>query len=319
MRTGRTRRVEGFGAVTLTLIAVGLVGAQVPIPTAELTRRGLGPDDFPRITELDENVYAYEDVHVGGRITTNSLIVVTDDGVLVADGQGRVDQVERMLAEIGELTDPPVRYVVVGSNHGDHTGGNVAFPETATFIAHPTARDAPRRAAEQPGRGGDGTPIVVPTEIVSDRRLLNMGGTQIQILHLGRAHTGGDLVVYLPEEKVLFMSESYLHRMFPSLAGGYPSEWIEAIGRAELMDVDVYVPGHGFVDDSATLNAELSVFRRALETVVAEGTRLYSTGVSAEDAAVQADLGEFSDWSIREVMAPRAIARVYAEMGGELD
>ena len=306
-------------ALAMLVMFGGVTTAQAPVQTAELVKRSLGPDDFPRITRLADTVYAYEDVHVQGEITTNSLIVVTSDGVLVVDGQGRTNQVERLVAEIGKLTSQPIRYVVVGSHHGDHTGGYTTFPDTATFIAHPTSQAALARAAAQPARGGGPAQVVVPTETVEDRRVLNMGGTEIQILHLGRAHTGGDLVVYLPAEKVLFMSESYLHRMFPSVAGGYPSEWIEAIRRAEQMDVDFYVPGHGFVDDPATLEAELGMFRQALETVVAEGTRLHAAGVPVEDAPAQANLGAFGNWSIREVMAPRAIARVYAELNGELD
>lgn len=85
------------------------------------------------------------------------------------------------------------------------------------------------------------------------------------------------------------------------------------------MDVDFYVPGHGFVDDPGTLEAELGMFRQALETVVAEGTRLRAAGVSVEDAPAQANLGGVADWSISGLMAPRAIVRVYAELNGELD
>jgi glyoxylase-like metal-dependent hydrolase (beta-lactamase superfamily II) len=109
--------------------------------------------------------------------------------------------------------------------------------------------------------------------------VLRLGGTEIQILMLGRSHTGGDLVVYLPAQKTLFMSETYLHRMFPSLASGYPTEWIAAIKNAQAMDVDVYVPGHGFVDSPAILKTELDTFSRALETVVAEGKRPHDAGV----------------------------------------
>jgi len=138
-------------------------------------------------------------------------------------------------------------------------------------------------------------------------------------LHLGRAHTGGDLVVYLPAERILFMSETFYNRMFPSMAGGYPSEWVAALQAAEAMDVDIYVPGHGFVDDPATLRAELVMYRRAIQRIVAEGTRLHEAGVPAEDAYAQADLGEFADWSIVEAMAPPALERVYAELEGALD
>jgi len=303
MRSRRTFWLPVLAAVAVLAVAGARPAAQAPLQTAELVKRGLGPEDFPRITELAPNVFAYEDVHVQGEITTNSLFVITTDGVLVADGQGRPEQVERLVSEIRQRTDQPIRYVVVGSNHGDHTGGYSAFPDGVTYIAHPGSQAA----------------LGIEAETVTDRRVLTMGGTEIQVLHLGRAHTGGDLVVYLPAQKVLFMSETYLHRMFPSMAGGYPSEWVDAIRKAEAMDVDVYVPGHGFVDDPATLEAELGTFRRAIERVIAEGTRLHDAGVPVADAMAQADLGEFAEWSIVEAMAPRALARVYAELDGELD
>jgi glyoxylase-like metal-dependent hydrolase (beta-lactamase superfamily II) len=160
--------------------------------------------------------------------------------------------------------------------------------------------------------------VVVPTEVVAERRVLTLGGTEVQVQFLGRSHTGGDLVVYLPASKVLFMSETYLHRMFPSMAGGYPSEWLMAIDKALALQADVYVPGHGFIDDAETLRDELVLFRRAVETVRAEGRRLKAAGVPAEEAPSKANWGTFADWTVREAMAPGALRRVYAEVDGEL-
>jgi glyoxylase-like metal-dependent hydrolase (beta-lactamase superfamily II) len=297
------------------------VAAQGPVKTAEIAKRGLTAQDFPKVIPLVPNVYAYEDVHVAGAITTNSLIVVTPQGVVVVDGQGTVPQTERMLAEIRKLSNQPIRYVIIGSIHADHTGGNSAFPETATFIAHPTAQAALQRAASQPPRpGGPANPpkIVVPTETVADKSVLNVGGTEIQILNLGRSHTGSDLTVYLPAQNVLFLSETYMPNMFPSMATGFPTEWIAAVKKAEAMDATWYVPSHGFVDDAKTLKDELPVFRRALETVVAEGKRLHDMAVPVDQAAMQANFGEFNSWSIREMFGPSAIRRVYAELNGEV-
>jgi glyoxylase-like metal-dependent hydrolase (beta-lactamase superfamily II) len=312
--------VRAILAALLLFVAAGMAPAQGLTKTAELDKRGLTAADFPKVVPLARNVYAYSAVHIQGAITTNSLIVVTPEGVVVVDGQGTVAEVQRMVGEIRKLTDAPIRYVVIGSSHGDHTGGNSAFPAGVTFIAHPVSRAALQRAASQPPRAGapPTAPVVVPTETVSDTRVLTLGGTEMQILNLGRSHTGGDLVVYLPAEKVLFMSETYMHRMFPSMAGGYPSEWIEALKKAEQMNADVYVPGHGFVDDSQTLKSELPLFRRAIETIVAEGKRLHDAGVPVDQAAMQANLGEFASWSIREMMAPPAFRRVYAELDGQL-
>src|SRR5205814_8231402 len=153
---------------------------------------------------------AFEQVHPTKRIVTvNNLIVVTSDGVLVAESQGTVENTKLLLGEIAKITPQPVKYVVVGSEHGDHTGGIAAFPAGVTYFAHPFS--APR--------------IKQPTQPVGDKKVLTLGGTEIQILFLGRAHTGGDLEVYLPRERVLFMSEAFINRIFPSMANGYPSEW----------------------------------------------------------------------------------------------
>ena len=145
-----------------------------------------------------------------------------------------------------------------------------------------------------------------------------MGNTEIQILNLGRAHTGSDLVVYLPKEKVLFMSEVYFHRLFPALRSGYPSEWIEAINKAEKMDVYYYVAAHGFVDDARTMKAELAEFKKALEKVVSEAKRLYKPGASAEEAFKQANFGPYSTWESYAPMAQPSFQRVWDELAGKL-
>src|SRR5690606_13444160 len=109
--------------------------------TADPYARGYTDADFPRVQRLADGVYSYEQLRSAGdeRFTTVSLFVVTDEGVLVADGQGSVEETERMLRHIAEITDRPVTHVVIGSDHGDHTAGNAAFPSTATFLAHPTS------------------------------------------------------------------------------------------------------------------------------------------------------------------------------------
>ena len=279
------------------------------IRTADPFARGYAVDDFPRVQELAPGVYAYEQLRSAGdeRFTTVSMFVVTDEGVLVADGQGSPEETRRLVETIGGITDQPVTHVVVCSDHGDHTAGNSEFPADARFYAHPTSRAALESAAG-----------VVPEEIVETSRSLTLGGTEVRILFLGRAHTGGDLVVHLPKEKILFMSEAYLHRVFPAMRSAFPSEWIAMIEAAQAIDADVYVPGHGFVDSPAVLKAELEVFRQAVAQVVAEATRLHAAGLTLEEAVEQAEFGELETWSLRSSQAPRAIGRVYMELDGEL-
>src|SRR6185436_17508847 len=102
---------------------------------------------------------------------------------------------------------------------------------------------------------------------------------EIQILFLGRAHTGGDLSVYLPRQNILFLSETFLNRVFPAMRSAYPTEWLAALSRAERMDVTTYIPGHGFTEDAKVAREELLAYHKALEAVIAEATRLHKAGV----------------------------------------
>lgn len=317
---GRAALLSFFGFCTVGCGSSDEAALDVP-RTGDPATRGLAESDFPRIQALAEGVYSYEQLRSAGdeRFTTVSLIVTTSDGVLVADGQGNVEETQLMIDAISELSDQPITHVVICSDHGDHTAGNSAFPETAQFLAHPTSARTLEASANNPNRRADAPPVVLPTELVEDRRVLTLGDKEIHILFLGRAHTGGDLVVFLPQDKILFMSEAYLNRIFPAMRSAYPSEWVAMIERAQMMDIDIYVPGHGFVEHPTILKEELETYRRALEQVIAEAKRLHDAGVSAEDAAEQAEFGELESWSLRASQGARAIQRVYLELNGELD
>lgn len=265
-------------------------GGDVLIPTALLSERNLKPGEFPTMRSLTGDVYVWQDVHTLGFLT-NNLIVITPDGVLVADGQNSPEATKRMVDAIGLLTAQPIRYVVVCSEHGDHTGGNKAFPSTATFIS---------------------------SAAVADRRVLKMGNTEIQILNSGRSHTGGDLEVYLPQEKILFTSESFSSHIFPSMANAYPSEWIQTVKKLQQIDATFVVPGHGFLDPVPNMTREMAEFAQALEYVFGEVARIHKTGVSVEEGLKQVNWGPYAKWSVFERNAPVAFRRIYVELDGKL-
>ena len=288
-----------IGAMSLALQVAPLVR------TGDPAKRGYTDAHFPRIQKLAPDVYSYEQLRSAGteKFTTVSLFVVTTAGVLVADGQGSVAETERLVAEVAKITPQPITHVVIGSDHGDHTAGNRAFPDGATYYVHPTSQAILR---------------IPGAELVTDRTTIRLGGTEIQIHFLGRAHTGGDLSVYLPNGRILFMSEAYLHRIFPAMRSAYPSEWVKTIEKAQAMDVDMFVPGHGFVDSPAILKEELDVFRRALVQVIAEAQRLRSAGINADAAATEANFGDLETWTLRSSQGATAIRRVFLELEGKI-
>jgi len=300
----------------LVLLAVTLVTSFAPLQvprTGDPGKRGYTDADFPRIQKLAEGVYSYEQLRSAGaeKFTTVSLFVVTSAGVLVADGQGSLAETQRMLAEIGKVTKQPITHLIIGSDHGDHTAGNAAFAPTVQVFAHPVSK-----AILEKG-GTPDTPR--PTITAVDNKLsLKLGSTEVQILYLGRAHTGGDLSVYLPKEKILFMSEAYLNRIFPAMRSAYPSEWVATIEKAQALDVTTYVPGHGFVESPAILKEELETFRKAVLQVIDEAKRLHKAGVPVDDAVNQARFGDLETWTIKSSQAGTAVRRVYLELDGKL-
>lgn len=321
-------------AVAIALVAGTAVVAVAQPRTAFPDKRGVPLSDFPRFVKLAENVYGYEEIRNPG-FTTVSLVVIGADGVLIVDGQGSPAATQTMLDRVAKLTPKPVRWYVVGSDHGDHTAGNSVLPKGVTYVIHPTSRaqmehDAAtamgqnlKAAAEALTKGATPPPprppvIVPPAAMTGERETINVGGIQVQVVFLGRAHTGGDLHAYLPKERILFMSEAFLNRVFPAMRSAYPSEWLRTIDRALAMDVDRYVPGHGFIEESKASREELEAFRKAVQYVVDEVKRLHRLNLAPEEAAKQANWGEYASWMLADQQAIVAIRKIYEELEGKL-
>ena len=139
--------------------------------------------------------------------------------------------------------------MIICSDHGDHTAGNASFPPGVTYVVHPTSKAILER--------GRGWKPPADAQLVADKKTLTLGGEAFQILFLGRAHTGGDLSVFLPRRRILFLSETYLNRVFPAMRSAYPSEWLRALDRAEAMKADLYIAGHGFSEKPDVSREEL--------------------------------------------------------------
>jgi glyoxylase-like metal-dependent hydrolase (beta-lactamase superfamily II) len=298
-------RRASITALALVVVAQGFVaqsaGAQVR--TADPAARGVALSEFPRFVKLADNVYGYEEIRPPG-FTTVSLVVVGTGGVLLADGQGNPQATQKLLDMIRTITPLPVRWYVVGSDHGDHTGGNSVLPTDARVIVHRASAGALRVDSAQAMR--------------SDREVVDVGGLSVEVLFLGRAHTGGDLSVFVPRDRILFMSEAFLNQVFPAMRSAYPSEWVATLDRALAMDVTRYVPGHGFIEAPERSREELVASRKALADVINEVRRLHGAGIQADSAARVANWGPYREWFLAAQQGPIAIRRIYEELAGRL-
>jgi glyoxylase-like metal-dependent hydrolase (beta-lactamase superfamily II) len=315
------KRFAAAGLSTIVLLSAILIAQPPVVRTADPITRGMQLTDFPRTIKVADHVYTYEDFHAGPeKFTTTNMFVVTGDGVLVADGQGSVAETKGLVDAIKKVTPKPITTVVIASDHGDHTAGNASFPAGVHYIIHPNSKailDRSADAAAKSGRAG-GWKLPADAELVADKKTITMGGEEMQVLFLGRSHTGGDLAVWLPRQKILFLSEIYLNRVFPAMRSAYPSEWLKALDRAEAMKANIYIAGHGFTETGPVSQEEIRAYHKALEAVIAEATRLYKAGVPVDEAIKQANWGEYASWTLASSQGPIAIRKVYEELSGPL-
>lgn len=301
-------RVTSLSLLSVALAMLVSAPSAAQVRTADPAKRGFTVADFPRVTKLADNVYGFEGLHPAG-MPTVSLFVVGADGVLIADGQSNPANTQQLLDAIAKVTPKPVKWYIVASDHGDHTAGNSVLPKDLTYVVTPASRAALQRMKNA---------VVPPTAMTGDRQTVNVGGIEVQALFAGRAHTGGDLLVYLPAQKILFMSEVYLNRVFPAMRSAYPSEWVAVLDKALAMDVNLYVPGHGFIEEPKAAREELVEYWNAMRYVIGEVRRLHKLGLSVDDAVKQANWGPYREWYLSEQQGPIAIRKVYEEIEGKL-
>ena len=149
-----------------------------------------------------------------------------------------------------------------------------------------------------------------PNVTLRDRMTLYRGGREIQIRFLGRAHTAGDVVVYLPKEK-LVMTGDMLTSTLSNMSDAFVNEWVTTLEELKKLDFTTVLPGHG---EAFTDKAKIDYFQAYLRDVWSEVSRLKQQGVSAEEASRRADLTKHRD-HFASITAPgvplTGVTRIY--------
>ena len=160
---------------TLAFLLAGLyiASAQGQPPPAEL-----------ELMQVNDNLYVIHNDYVPG----NSTALITDEGVLLIDDKFE-NNYDDIVALLRTVTDQPVRYVVNTHYHADHSGSNVKFQDAGADIVATEQARARMVEIDQPGW---------PRFTMEESARIHIGGVVVDLLHFGRGHTGGDLVVYFP-------------------------------------------------------------------------------------------------------------------------
>ncbi|HJM74418.1 MAG TPA: MBL fold metallo-hydrolase [Dehalococcoidia bacterium] len=255
-----------------------------------------------KIVELTTGVYAR--LHEG---LTNAGIIVGDDGVLVIDSLRVPSFARDLIADVKHLSDKPITHVIDTHSHWDHSWGNEEFPDS-TIIGHENCRaemldleklDAWRDKVVSSNEGWSEeakTVQVTPPNLTFETSMqLYFGGRRIDLRYLGRAHTGGDIFIHLPDDRLLFTGDVAQDGGIPFMMDGYIQDWVGTDARLLELDCERFMAGHGPIGERPAI-AEAAQFINAL----AAGTK-QAIAESQDEATAAAGVTEalserFGSW-----------------------
>ena len=246
----------------------------------------LGGYVYQQVSSLDVERLS-DDLFVLRGLGGNTAVLRTDAGTVVVDTMTLPLQGERIRQTARELTGAETTLLINTHYHLDHTHGNPAFkPGTRILSTQRTLRHLKTLDADF---WVDDAAELLPNETFTDRQTLTIGGKTLELVHPGRGHTDGDLVVVFVDERVIHMGDLHFNGHYPNIdleAGGTVQDWPETLDRVTPLGFDRVIPGHG----STTDRGGIAQFREFLVQLGEIGRRAAEAGTSLEETIATDEL-----------------------------
>lgn len=251
----------------------------------------------------------------------NLSFIVTGDGVIVVNGGAAYSLAKALHDEIKLITDQPVKLVISENGQGHAMLGNSYWAEqNVPILAHEDAA----QEFEETGYNtldrhksvlkekADKTTVAMPTEVFSDVKKISMGNFKIEVLHLGPAHSPGDISVWLPEQKMIIAGDIAFHeRMLPVFDYTDTASWIETWNNEFVPLGALYVvPGHGHPTNMAQVHRYTHDYLVYLRGLIGKHIE---NGGSLEDA-YYVDQSPYKHLDTYEELATKNAGRIFAAM-----
>lgn len=275
--------------------------------------------------KLAEGVYAYT-----AEGDPNTGIIIGDDGVMVIDTQATPDMAQDVIKRIREVTDKPIKYVVLSHYHAVRVMGASAYnadhiissQATYDLIVERGQFDFDSEVGRFPRlfQGVESVPgLTWPTITFRSSMTLWMGKRRVELMHLGRGHTKGDIVAWLPEEKVLFSGDLVEYGATPYTGDAYLSDWPQTLANVRALGAEKLVPGRGdALTTPETVEAAISGTQDFLTQMFESVKKGRTEGKELNQIyteTYQVLQPQFGHWVIFDHCLPFDITRAYDEAG----
>ena len=281
-------------------------------------------------TKLSDHAYAYT-----AEGDPNTGIVIGDNAVMVIDTQATPAMAQDVIRRIREVTDKPIRYVVLSHYHAVRVLGASAYaPEhiiasddTLALIKERGEQDKASEIGRFPRlfRNAETVPpgLTWPTLTFSGKMTLWLGSLEVQLLQLGRGHTKGDTVVWLPAERILFSGDLVEFDATPYAGDAYFSDWPQTLDNIAALQPVKLVPGRGAaLENEQQVAAALSGTRSFISDVFAsvkEGATAGKDLKTVYRETLETVRPKYGQWVIFDHCMPFDVSRAYDEATAHRD
>ncbi len=261
----------------------------------------------------------------------NTGVIIGDDSVMVIDAQATPRLANIVVEKIRSVTDKPIKHVVLSHYHAVRVLGASAYDASEIIASDRCLAMIHERGQEdwdsEFGRfprlfeGHESIPgLTWPTLTFKEKMTVHLGRRQVELMFLGRAHTAGDIVAFIPDEQVMFTGDIVEYHSACYCGDGHFADWGPTLARIAVFAPKSLAPGRGAaLGGDMMVNAALSNTRDFLRSTYQPAAMVAARGGTLQEAwdAVRAECDpKFSDYAIYEHCLPFNVARAFDEAKG---
>ncbi|WP_425089184.1 MBL fold metallo-hydrolase [Stappia sp.] len=277
-------------------------------------------------TEIGDGLWAFT-----AEGDPNTGVIIGDDSVMIIEAQATPRLANKVIEKVREVTDKPITHLALTHYHAVRVLGASAYNAPNIIMSEKARSMVVERGAEDREsefmrfprlfQGYDNVndipPLTWPTMTFNDRMSVYLGKRRVDLMFLGRAHTAGDIVMYVPDSNVMFTGDIVEYHSACYCGDGHFHDWPNTLEEIRAWDVDAIAPGRGdALVGKEMVNAALDSTKDFVTSTYRPVAQVALKGGSLKEAwdAARAECDpKFSDYAIYEHCLPFNVARAYDE------